>query len=142
MIIYFDMDGVLCDFKGRILELYGTEFKSDMWMRICTDYPRIYKGLNSNPTMIGLIKELCKTNKVKILTAKPSLVNFRYCEEDKREWCKNNGLEEVEVIVCEKAMNKQNYAVYNSVPNVLIDDSERNIAQWRSKGGIGLLYNF
>jgi hypothetical protein len=35
------------------------------------------------------------------------------------------------------ARNKQNYADGN---NILIDDRESNIQQWREAGGIGILY--
>ena len=33
---------------------------------------------------------------------------------------------------------KQNYAVSDGKPNVLIDDHPKNIREWESKGGIGI----
>jgi len=33
---------------------------------------------------------------------------------------------------------KQNFAMTNNKPNVLIDDHEKNIKEWESKGGIGI----
>ena len=35
---------------------------------------------------------------------------------------------------------KQNYAVSDGKPNVLIDDHPKNIREWEAKGGIGILH--
>ncbi len=53
----------------------------------------------------------------------------------KRLWVKNNipGAK----LVLASAEKKQNYSGTNKI---LIDDMERNIQQWRDKGGIGILH--
>ena len=33
---------------------------------------------------------------------------------------------------------KQNYAVSDGKPNVLVDDHPKNIREWEAKGGIGV----
>jgi hypothetical protein len=50
-------------------------------------------------------------------------------------WVKRN-LPGVKLILA-NAVNKQNYSGENKI---LIDDREKNIEQWRSKGGIGILH--
>jgi hypothetical protein len=41
------------------------------------------------------------------------------------------------IILVDKAITKQKYAALNGI---LIDDYEKNIAQWREAGGIGILH--
>jgi hypothetical protein len=53
----------------------------------------------------------------------------------KRVWKKNN-LPDAKMILT-PARFKQKYAGENKI---LIDDMERNIQQWRDKGGIGILH--
>ena len=113
-----------------------------MWIDILKIHPRIYRDLPPNPDTLELLHEFVEIGQdVKILTALPSMIDFDYAEQDKRHWCAEYLPNGVEVTVCKKAIDKQTYAAYNGVPNVLIDDSERNIKQWSSQGGIGFLYN-
>ena len=37
-----------------------------------------------------------------------------------------------------KRSQKQDFAMTNNKPNVLIDDHAKNIKEWKSKGGIGI----
>ena len=53
----------------------------------------------------------------------------------KRLWVKNN-LSGTKLVLARSA-DKQNYAGPN---NILIDDREDNIQQWKSKNGIGILF--
>ena len=53
----------------------------------------------------------------------------------KRVWVKHN-LPGVKLILA-NASDKQNYSGENQI---LIDDRDKNIEQWRSKGGIGILH--
>ncbi len=53
----------------------------------------------------------------------------------KRVWVKHN-LPGVKLILA-NAVDKQKFSGENQI---LIDDREKNIEQWRSKGGIGILH--
>lgn len=134
MIIYFDMDGVLCNFKGKIQELYGEPFKSSMWPDIAENHPHIYKDLEPFGDMVELVKTLSKSYAVRILSATPSMVHMPYCGWDKVYWVhKHFGLIYGEVV--NRAFDKQFRSDYNSV---LVDDSNINIEQWVARGGIGI----
>lgn len=63
-------------------------------------------------------------------------------EEGKYNWAMNNLYPEPkQVIVADKSSDKQKWAVNNDgSSNILIDDKESNIEQWRSAGGIGILH--
>lgn len=134
MIVYFDMDGVLCDFAGQILKLYGKPYHQDMWKDIVVRHPRLYSLLQPFADMV----ELCNnTPNAKILTAKPSLIHMEFCGQDKRVWCNTHLKPSTEVYVVPTAYDKQMYATANSI---LIDDSEINIHQWLMRGGVGILH--
>ena len=70
----------------------------------------------------------------------PSLLSAPSREKSSRTgkniWV-NNYLPGVKLILA-NAVDKQNYSGENQI---LIDDKESNIEQWRSKGGIGILHS-
>lgn len=136
MLIYFDLDGVLADFKGFIFQKFGRPFESSMWLEIHEKFPRLYRDLEPIPKMVEVFKDMKRCNDVKILTALPSRVTFEFAEEDKRQWCKEH-LGDVEVIVSKNSFSKQFQCTGNG--EILIDDNEMNVSQWNAAGGVGLL---
>ena len=58
--------------------------------------------------------------------------------EGKRKWLKDHGLGSVPAIF---TSDKQDYAMSNGVPNILIDDFGKNITAWKKHGGIGIKYD-
>ena len=57
----------------------------------------------------------------------------------KREWLKKYlpQLSNEDIFIVKGSKLKQNYATSNGI---LIDDNEKNISQWKAKGGIGILH--
>jgi hypothetical protein len=71
-----------------------------------------------------------------ILTALPRRSSIPDAEADKRAWVKH-WVGDIEFNIGPYAKDKQRFA---GPGRVLIDDSELNIPQWRSRGGFGILY--
>ena len=140
--IYCDMDGVLCDFNKRFTSLnpeklspsqydakYGREkfwnfIDKEIGVKFWVGIPWMKDG-----------KELWNY----IKKYNPTILSAPSQEESskigKRVWKKNN-LPDAKMILT-PARFKQKYAGENKI---LIDDMERNIQQWRDKGGIGILH--
>jgi phosphoglycolate phosphatase-like HAD superfamily hydrolase len=58
----------------------------------------------------------------------------------KRQWANRELSPRPDVLICTEAVRKQEYAVLDGVPNILIDDKLRTIEQWNAAGGFGLLH--
>ena len=58
----------------------------------------------------------------------------------KMKWLKKNTKFKNADIHLVMRSEKQNYAVSDGKPNVLIDDHPKNIREWEAKGGIGILH--
>ena len=138
--IYCDMDGVLTDFDSRFKyfsnmdprayeDKYG---KEKFWDLIDGKIGvRFWTGMEWMPEGEKLWDYIKKYNPT--LLSAPSRQNESRL--GKRLWAKNN-LPCVKLILA-NASAKQNYSGKNKI---LIDDRESNIEQWRSKGGIGILF--
>lgn len=140
--IYCDMDGVLVDFIKGIQDKIDPSMDGDWdkWALIKKDTWKEIKKLGESfwselewtrdgKKLWNYIKKYNPT----ILTAKPRTVDVAI--EGKKKWVKKN-LGSYNTIIT-TGPEKQNYANKNSI---LIDDSERNIKQWKSKEGIGILH--
>lgn len=136
--IYCDLDGVLIDFDKGYEDLTGMTTKEAdakgpefFWKPISDAGASFWIRLKWMPDG----KELW--NYIKHFN--PSLLSAPSREESsrigKRVWVKRN-LPGVKLILA-NAVDKQNYSGENQI---LIDDREKNIEQWRSKGGIGILH--
>jgi 5'(3')-deoxyribonucleotidase len=72
-----------------------------------------------------------------ILTGIPRRVSIPTAEKDKAEWVSQNLGSWVEFNIGPYAIQKQRHCTPG---DILIDDNERNIAQWKAKGGIGIFH--
>jgi hypothetical protein len=136
--IYCDMDGVLVDFDKGYEDLTGMSTKEadakgpEFFWKPISDAGAAFwirlKWMSDGNELWNYIKQY-----------NPSLLSAPSKEESskigKRVWVKRN-LPGVKLILA-NAVNKQNYSGENKI---LIDDREKNIEQWRSKGGIGILH--
>jgi hypothetical protein len=139
--IYCDMDGVLTDFDKQFEKASGgippREYeekngKEAFWNLIDNENGvGFWVGMPWMPngqTLWNYIKQYNPT-----LLSAPSRQNESRL--GKRLWVKKN-IPGTKLILA-NAENKQNYANDKSI---LIDDRPSNIEQWRSKGGIGILF--
>ncbi len=136
--IYCDLDGVLVDFDKGYEDLTGMTTKEAnakglevFWEPIAKAGAAFWIKLKWMPDGKELWNYIKQYN--------PSLLSAPSREESsrigKRVWVKRN-LPGVKLILA-NASDKQNYSGENQI---LIDDRDKNIDQWRSKGGIGILH--
>lgn len=135
MELFVDLDGVLCDFEKSVHEIFGKGPKEiplkDMWRKLAS-MENFYGDLDWMPDgrdLWGGVKHFNPT----ILTGIPM---GNWAPKQKRSWCYRNLGWDVPVITC-FAKEKQNHA---GPDKILIDDTARNIDQWRAMGGIGILH--
>ena len=140
--IYCDMDQVLVNlFKGAEkvlgypLDQYKTSGqKQDRWKRI-----NAVKGFWENLEWMPNAKKLYQS-----ITRYDAKVLSAYTNKDpnskigKMKWLsKNTNFKRKDIHLVLRSQ-KQNYAISDGKPNVLIDDHPKNIREWESKGGIGI----
>ena len=140
--IYCDMDQVLVNlFKGaekvlgHPLDQYkDTEQKEDRWKRI-----NAVKGFWENLEWMPNAKKMYQS-----ITRYDAKILSAYTNKDpnsrqgKMKWLsKNTNFKRKDIHLVLRSQ-KQNYAVSDGKPNVLIDDHPKNIKEWESKGGIGI----
>lgn len=149
--LYCDMDGVLCDFKGRFEMLFGKgprEIETEkgmpyFWAMIRNVGAKYWARMPWTPggkTLWNAIKGYDPA----ILTAPPRKKgDFQSFDpsamEGKSEWVKTN-LGDYPVLF-KRSKDKKDIAaqdVANGLIPILIDDREGNISGWEAAGGIGL----
>ena len=141
--IYLDMDGVIVDFNKRFTELAGMgprEYESTFGKEKFWDFidskekgggVGFWVGMDWMPGGEALYNRVAQHNHA--LLSSPS--RSESSRIGKHQW-KKKYTPSTKLILA-LAKNKQNYADGN---NILIDDRESNIQQWREAGGIGILY--
>jgi len=142
MKVFVDMDGVLTDFVKAVYPFIGElnyQFynESPEWDAIVAGAaPDFWSHMPWTPDGMELWQHVQPT-KPYILSA-PSQ-RMPHSGPDKIIWCTRElGISADRVILAEHS-DKCKYAVNeDGTPNILIDDSERNINQWREAGGIGI----
>ena len=135
MKIYVDMDGVLTDFVAQLAPFGydGDNWPDDKLWPTVKSIPNFWRDM---PWLTGG-KILWRT----IMKLKPTILTAPArddpsCKMGKLEWvCREIG-NDVPVIFA-RACDKCQYAGNG---DILIDDMERNIKQWRDAGGIGILH--
>ena len=143
--IFLDMDGVIVDFMSAVYKLFKlTDFRE--WENMGKDkYVEINKTGEkwwSEMNWLSDGKKLwnyLKDYDVTILSAGPrDKTSNAISVKGKRNWLnKNIGSSYGSNAIITTAVEKQKHAARN---HILIDDSPRNIKQWISKGGIGILH--
>ncbi len=149
--IYFDMDGVLADFKRGVKELAGFRMsgadqdavmknEDDAMWEAVRGVDHFYDRLEPLPNGMKLFRfaqEKCPGN-VEVLTGVPKpkrgILN---AGEDKISWVKRILGEDVPVHIVFKE-EKKNFC--KGKDYVLIDDRQANIEEWVEAGGTGILY--
>ena len=134
--IYCDLDGVLVDFDKGYKELTGKSPKEagdgpEFWEPIHKAGAAFWIKLKWMPDGKELWNYVEQYNPI-ILSAPSQEESSRI---GKRVWRKNT-LPDTKMILT-PARFKQKYSEEN---NILIDDREDNIQQWKDKGGIGILH--
>ena len=144
--IYCDMDGVLCDFKKGAEKVTGISINS--WM-LNPDNRLKWKPIMDTkdfwatlPWMPGgqQLWNFIKPYNPHILSAYVEHVNDPNCIPGKRSWAKTHlGISDNKINLV-KRKQKQNFALYEGKPAILIDDYIKNTSQFQARGGIGITH--
>lgn len=142
--IYCDMDGVLTDFDKQAKSIESNIFnlsQKEMWKLIADNGIDFWTNMpwtNDGKKLWNYIKQF----NAKILTAAPGLSKIDPVRTNsikgKKMWVeKNIGKQYLNNLIITTSKEKSNYADEDSI---LIDDREKLIKPWKTKGGIGILY--
>ena len=144
VVIYCDMDQVLADFLGGAEKVIGEPFESnsdrytkdEMKAMIVAkkDFWHTLPWLEGGRNLWKVISKIPDTP-IHILSAYASW--DPNCKAGKRAWLKKNLKPSPSRIFLVKRAEKQNFAEKNAI---LIDDHPKNIKEWTSAGGKGVLH--
>jgi len=146
--VYFDMDGVLCNFEKRYEELFGenpwksrnNKHWSNNWVEFIESHQ--FESLQPMPgafDMLAYVRN--KDIPIEILTSSGSLrMDIKYhnlVADQKAIWLKKHGIT-YKINVVRNRKTKAEYAESNII---LIDDTPDVIEAFDKAGGIGILHN-
>lgn len=135
--LFSDNDGVMADFEAGFKQIFGREFHSVpvgvAWNLIYKD-PEYYFKL---PLMAGALEywERIRHLNPTVLTGCPTS-GYEAAADAKRRWIAHHLGADVKVITC-FSRDKQKHMT--GPGDVLIDDHEKNLKNWRTAGGHGIL---
>ena len=160
--LYVDMDGVLVDFVKGAAKYFkitfadtnrsaygisGSEFLTlwegpKGWRQLKKHWPTFWMDLDPEPASSQLLK-LVLPHHPAVLTAIPkgwpsSAVGKRIGGQRHMPNWGRHPHEEFHAVA--RSQKRQYAKQADGTPHLLIDDCDKNIAEWRSAGGIGLLY--
>ncbi len=139
--VYLDMDGVIVNLEKGAFKVHGKQLsdvkRPERWDKI-SDTKDFWKDLEWMPGSKKLWNFL-KPYKPSIMSAYAK--NEPNSAQGKEDWLKKN-VEKLPRSRINLVMrsDKQRFARdgRTQAPNILIDDHEKNIREWESKGGIGI----
>jgi len=141
--IYLDMDGVLCDFEKRYMELYNEAPNSSRdkknWSENWTDFimTKQFETLDIFPGAIELLRYVRRTElPIEILTSSGGAKYHNLVAEQKGVWLKKQGLAYKRNVVPQRSLK----ASYATPGTILIDDTEDVIVAFNKAGGLGILH--
>lgn len=162
IIIYCDMDGVLCDFDKQFEKLTNTppkEFEAnkgtqEFWRVILEDGEKFWSDMQpmsgfdtfkkelTNISSDGRfkLKFLTSTSAAQILKNNPRQQAVEYIkniESGKRKWLNTHWSGPKNIIFSDSGKGKAKYATPNSI---LIDDLSPNIEAFIAAGGTGIIF--
>lgn len=136
--VYVDLDGVLADFEAHYVRVmnrsFPRKFTEELWYDLLERHPNFFRDIPLNKNASILLEALPK-EKTEILTAIPSLILWPNCTTQKRDWVREHLGADIKVNFGPYSMDKRYHA---SPGDILIDDSEQNIVQWKSHRGYGI----
>jgi 5'(3')-deoxyribonucleotidase len=144
-IINVDMDGVTADFNSHYLRITGKPFSNQekaqvRWDRLRGKEIGFYRGISpfwGAYSFIVDLKEQFPDCHVRLLSAKPSLLEFPTIEAEKKEWSERILGPDLELVMAQSSATKYQFA---NPGDLLIDDNPLNIQQWNAAKGIGILH--
>lgn len=141
--IYLDMDGVLCDFNKRFVEVHSID--PDSIRGTFTETPEWEQFVNENhfatldwfpggKELWGYVSSLGV--RLEILSSSGGHRFYDMIAEQKKTWLRNNGIN-IPVKIVPGKRYKKDFA-YST--HILIDDTERNVVEFIEAGGLAFLH--
>jgi hypothetical protein len=139
------MDGVLCNFERKWVELYGfdpeTMHKKKVFRKHFNEFikDKEFAKLETMPDFKTLMKFLetnCKDYDKEILSSTAHESLHDAVAPQKESWLKRHDIDWKVNLVPGKKHKKE----YAKKHYVLIDDDAQNIEDWNDAGGIGILH--
>lgn len=142
MILNLDLDGVFADMESSVKELTGFEYHTNpkLAWSVIDKVDNFFFNLKPLEDAVELFKYIDKYSiyPIRILTALPELTNkLATAERDKKAWVAKYLSDSVEVICVKNWTYKKTYCRKG---DLLVDDSARNVLDWISAGGLGILH--
>jgi len=145
--LFIDMDDVVADFSKKAVQIAGylmpddnkSKYPIDVWNKFLNE-PRLYRDLEKCTYADDIVSVCLDRAKIKnwnvlFLTAVPRDNDFPWAFTDKIEWAKKY-YPTIPVWFGPYSSDKHKHC---KVGDILVDDRQRNIDEWNSKGGIGIL---
>jgi len=140
--IYIDMDGVIADFDQHFYNLYGITVKGfeekhgqiEFWRQVYKT-PRFFVDMPSFHYLHLLLQKCHSITTDVCILSSPSWTNQALCVIQKREWIDSHIGPKFPAIF-EKDKHK-----YANEHSLLIDDTEKQIRNWRRCEGEAHLFN-
>lgn len=141
--LYLDMDGVLCDFNKRFVEVHsidpesvrGTFTDSAAWEQFVAEGH--FATLDWFPGGKELWSFVCSLRvPVEILSSSGGHKFYETIAEQKKTWLRNNGIDIPVNIVPGKRYKKD----FAKSTHILVDDTERNVIEFIDAGGLAFLH--
>lgn len=143
-VIYQDLDGCLCDFDGLSHTLFGEPFEPAKRVSLDRKIEVVQQtsGFWSRMPWMSDGRQLwsyVRQHQPRILSAY-ALWDYHSCLVGKREWIGHNLTIPSERIHLVNRPEKASFArsIKPNTVNVLIDDFDKNIAEWKAAGGHGI----
>jgi 5'(3')-deoxyribonucleotidase len=141
--IYLDMDGVVADFDEYAFRTLGVPpsqgiYPDSIWEKLAEN-KRIYRDLIKTSYADELVAEcvdlaLTKEYTLLFLTAVPKANDIKWAFYDKVVWAQKF-FPDIPVMFGPYSKDKWRHC---STGDILIDDRQSNIDEWRSAGGIAI----
>jgi hypothetical protein len=138
--VFVDLDGCLVDFERGFELFHGMKHneipEEEMWKRIA-EHETHWHDLPPMPGAIRLWSAIQHRNPI-ILTALPR-TGTEQAEIGKREWCKRELGEKIEVITTFSDLKQE---FMRKKGDLLIDDNSKNCFRWEQAGGVAIHYDW
>ena len=141
--LYLDMDGVVADFDEYAAQTLGIPpssgiYPEEIWYKLASN-ARLYRDLVKTPYADELVAEckdfaLTKGYDLHFLTAVPKGNDVKWSFYDKVVWAQQH-FPDIAVMFGPYSKDKWQHC---NVGDILIDDRQSNIDEWRTAGGIAI----
>lgn len=141
--LYLDMDGVVADFDEYAARTLGVPpssgiYPDEIWYKLASN-TRLYRDLNKTPYADQLVSEcmdfaLTKGYDLYFLTAVPKSNDVKWSFYDKVLWAQKH-FPDIAVMFGPYSKDKWQHC---NAGDILIDDRQSNIDEWRSAGGFAI----